>query len=282
MKSRYDEKQIVNFQYGNQSPAMEFVNLPEGKDVKISSDLHQIILVNSGALTVSDEEMPDKKMKEGEIILLPGQNPCIFKVLENTNVLMVKLGTHINLYDYLPPDLTSEKKKVKVKNDFGLLKPHPRMLEYSAMLENYINDGIKNARFFDLKIQELLVLIQSYYDKRQLINFYAPIYSRDFIFSNNVLKSIDKIKTVRDLADIFDYSLSGFEKKFKKVFKISPYKWIQEQKAKKIYYEISYSPKTFTKMAEEYGFSSPAHLNDFCKQYFGHTPGGLRKKMRTQ
>jgi len=283
MKSHYGVKHIENLQYGDQSPAIEFIKLPEGKDVQIISDLHQIIFVNSGVLTVSDEEILDKKVKEGEFILIPRQNPCVFKVGKDANVLVIKLGNHINLYDYLPPDLTTDKKKLKVKgNDVGFLKPHQRMTEFAAMLENYIKDGIKHVRFFDLKIPEFLVLIQAYYDKRQLINFYAPIYSRDFIFSNNVFQNLDKIKTVKELAGTFDYSLSGFEKKFKKIFKISPYKWIQEQKAKKIYYEVSYGPRTFTRLAEDYGFSSPAHFNDFCKQYYGYTPGELRKKMRAE
>jgi AraC-like DNA-binding protein len=283
MKSHYDEKHIGTFQYGDQNPAIEFIRLPEGENVQILSELHQIIFVDSGGLTVSEEEVLDKKIKEGEFILVPRQTPCVFRVWKEANILVIKLGNHINLYDYLPPDLAADKKKVKVKgNDIGFLKPHQRMTEFSAMLENYINDGIKNVRFLDLKIQEFLILIQAYYDKRQLVSFYAPIHSRDFIFSNNVFVNFDKAKTVKELANTFDYSLSGFEKKFKKIFKISPYKWIQEQKAKKIYYEVSYGPKTFTRIAEEYGFSSPAHFNDFCKQYYGYTPGGLRKKMRAQ
>jgi AraC-like DNA-binding protein len=282
MKSHYDEKHIDTLQYGDQDPAIEFIKLPEGKDVQIISDLHQIIFVNSGGLTVSDEDIADKKVKEGEAILVPRQSPYVFKVWKEANVLVIRLGNHLNLYDYLPPDLATEKKKkLKVKgNDAGFLKPHQRMMEFAIMLEKHICDGIKNIRFFDLKISEFLILIQAYYDKRQLVNFYAPIYSHDFIFSNNVFKNIDRVKTVKELANTFEYSLSGFEKKFKKIFEVSPYKWIQEQKAKKIYYEVSYGPKTFTRLSQEYGFSSPAHFNDFCKQYYGYTPGSLRKKMR--
>jgi AraC-like DNA-binding protein len=284
MKSHYDEKHIGVFQYDDQNPAIEFIKLSEGENVKIVSELHQIIFVSNGSLTVSDKKVLDKKIKEGESVLVPREVPCVFKVWKEANILVIKLGNYINLYDYLPPDLVSDKKKKpKMKgNDIGFLKPHQRMTEFSALLENYINDGIKDARFFDLKIQELLILIQAYYDKHQLANFYTPIYSRDFIFLNNIFKNFDKIKTVKELADAFDYTLSGFEKKFKNIFKISPYKWMQEQKAKNVYDEVCYGTKTFTQIAKEYRFSSPAHFNDFCKHYYGYTPGGLRKKMREQ
>jgi AraC-like DNA-binding protein len=53
---------------------------------------------------------------------------------------------------------------------------------------------------------------------------------------------------------------------------------MQEQKAKKIYREVTCTKRTFTEIAFEYDFSSPAHFNDFCKQYFQNTPGGLRKE----
>jgi AraC-like DNA-binding protein len=281
MKSSNDKKYIDNFQYGNQKLAIEYIKLPEDKNVQLFSELHQIIFVCNGILTVSDNEISEKKINIGESILIPEQSLCIFKAEKDTKILVMRLGAHLNLCDYLPSDLTSEKKKPKVKDSsIGFLKSHQRITEFSVMLENYIKEGIKSMRFFDLKIQEFLVLVQAYYDKRQLINFYTPIYSRDFIFSNHVFKNFSKVKTVKELAKTFDYSLSGFEKKFKKVFRTSPYQWMQDQRAKKIYYEVSYGPKTFTRLAGEYGFSSPAHFNDFCKHYYGYTPGSLRKKMK--
>jgi len=284
MKSHYDEKHIGNFQYGNQNPVIEFVKLPEGENVKIFSEQHQILFVSSGSLTVSQEELFEKKIKEGELVLIPKQSPCVLRMQEGATILVIKLSDNINLYDYFPPDLVANnKRKPKERGiDIGFLKSHQRMTEFANMLENYIKDGIKNTRLFDLKVTELLYLIQAYYDKRQIVSFYTPIYSRDYIFSNHVFKNLDKVKTVKELAMTFDYSLSGFEKKFKRIFKLSPYQWMQEQRAKKIYYEVSYGQKTFTKLATEYYFSSPAHFNDFCKQYYGYTPGDLRKKIRAQ
>jgi AraC-like DNA-binding protein len=53
---------------------------------------------------------------------------------------------------------------------------------------------------------------------------------------------------------------------------------MQEQKAKKIFHEITCSRKTFTEISFENKFSSSAHFNDFCKQYFNNTPGGIRRE----
>jgi len=283
MKSHSAEKHIDNVQYGNQDSIIKVIKLSEGKSVQIFSQLNQIIFISGGDLTISHKEILNKKVKEGESVLIPMHTPCVFKAKQDSNILVMKLEDYINLHDYFPPSLVSQKERAKAKDsDVGFLKPHQRITEFANMLVNYLKDGIKSIRFFDLKIQEFLLMVQIYYDKQHVVKFMSPIYSNDFIFSNNVYRNFDKIKTVKELAKIFDYSLSGFEKKFKRVFDESPYRWIREQRSKKIYQEVSFGQKSFTRLAEEYGFSSPAHFNDFCKQFYGATPGELRKKMRAQ
>ncbi|MCL2511492.1 MAG: AraC family transcriptional regulator [Bacteroidales bacterium] len=283
MKSHYEEKHIDNVQYGNQEPIIEFKKLSGGEVFEIFSGLNQVVFVNYGVLTISHKEVMSKKIKEGESVLIPMHTPCVFKTKEEAKILVMRLDDYINLHDYFPPNLVSGKEKSNAKDgDVGFLKPHQRVADFAKTLEDYVNDGIKSHRLYDLKIQEFLFLIQAYYDKPSVVKFMSPIYSNDFIFSNNVFRNFDKVKTVKELAMVFNYSLSGFEKKFKRVFDDSPYRWMQEQRAKKIYQEVGYGQKTFTLLADEYGFSSPAHFNDFCKQFYGETPGGLRKKMRAQ
>lgn len=284
MRTHNDKKHIDNFQYGNQNAAIEFIKLPKGKNVQFLSELHQIIFVSSGTLTIFHRKMTNKKIKCGESVLIPIKELCVLKTHEDVNIMSLKLDKQINLHDYFPLGLeTNKQEETKEKNhNIGFLKSHQRLIEFVNMLENYVKDGIKNTDFYALKIQEFFLLIQTYYNKHQIGCFFAPIYNNDFIFTNNVFQNFDKIKTAKELADVLGYSLSGFEKKFKKVFNISPYQWMLDQRAKKIYQEVSYGPKTFTRLSEEHGFSSPAHFNDFCRIHFGYTPGDLRKAMKTQ
>jgi AraC-like DNA-binding protein len=194
----------------------------------------------------------------------------------------MRLSFYINLHDYLPPNISLEEyEKANMKNNnIGFLKVNQKMMVFSDMLKEYINDGITNSRFFDLKIQEFLFLINAYYTKSIISAFFKPIYNRDSLFTNNVFENLDKVKTAKELAEKLGYGLSGFEKKFKRVFKVSPYRWMQSQKAKQVYHEVCHGRRTFTKISTEMGFSSPAHFNDFCRIYFGKTPGKLRKENR--
>jgi len=153
-----------------------------------------------------------------------------------------------------------------------------KLTKFFKLLSDNIKSGVVCPYYFDLKIQEFIYLTRIYCDNNAVFSFFKPLYSGDFAFINNVNKGLNQAKTLKDLAKILNYSLSGFEKKFKRVFKVAPYQWMQEQRAEKIYNKIVCSKTTFSEIAFENGFSSPAHLNEFCRKRFGKTPGGIRKE----
>ena len=195
----------------------------------------------------------------------------------------MKLNFDIVFCERLPLDLLLEQ-HAKTEEDaaIGLLKPCQGMMDFVNVTSHYIIEELKCSYYHDLKIREFLFLMRAYYDKRQIYNFFKPIYNADSAFLGDIYRHLDEVRTVRELSSRLGYSLSGFEKKFKKVFDSSPYQWMQEQRARKIYKEITFTKRTFTDISFDYDFSSPAHFNDFCKQYFQNTPGGLRKENKAR
>lgn len=273
------EEHLSCFQYSTHDATMGITELKKNEDLQFQSDANQIIFVMEGLFNLSYKKVHNRIIKTGESILLPLHSPFVITALEDVRILMMKLNFNITFCNRLPLELLLEIcGKMPKDCDLVPLKPNKRLTGFANMVKEYIDDGLKCSFFFDLKIHEFLYLIRVYYDKQDLFNFFKPIYSNDFMFSGNVYKNLDKVKTAKELASALNYSLSGFEKKFKRVFNTSPYQWMQEQKAKKIYHEIHCSKKTFTEMAFDYEFSSPAHFNVFCKLFFGQTPGELRKE----
>jgi AraC-like DNA-binding protein len=278
MKLCHVEEHLSCFQYSTNDAAIEIVELKSGENVQIQSDLNQIVFAIKGVFNFTKKGQ-EAKIKTEESFLVPLHTPCVITAVESGSMLLMKLNFNITFCDRLPLELLLELHgKSKKNTDVEILEPNIRLTNFVDTMQEYVKDGLKCTFFFDIKIREFLFLIRAYYDKHIVFNFFKPIYSTDFIFSNDVYKNIDNVKTVREMAEALNYSLSGFEKKFKKVFNLSPYQWMQEQKARKIYHEIHCSKKTFTEMAFEYDFSSPAHFNVFCKLFFGSTPGKLRKE----
>jgi AraC-like DNA-binding protein len=169
------------------------------------------------------------------------------------------------------------------------LDTSPYQLKMNSVINNFLNvlvctieDGLKCAYLHELKQKELLYYMRAYYPKKDLFAFFAPILSDDIVFSELIYKNLDKVKTISELAEIVNYSVSGFKKRFLKVFGASPYQWILKQKAKKIYYEINCSQKSFKEISMEFEFSSSAHFDKFCKKEFGVSPGTIRNNNTKQ
>jgi len=280
MKLCHSDEHISCSQHSySQERKIEIIEVRKGSIYQVFSEKNQLIFIVKGSLNLLSKKIHNRNIKECELILVPIHRTCIMTALKDVSMVVIKLDFNIAFCEYLPLDLLLEK-HVKSKEDagIGLLKPHQKIIDYVNTIGDYIADELDCPYYYDLKIRELLFYIRTYHDKKQVLNFFKSIYSGDYAFSSTIYRHLDEVRTVKELADRLNYSLSGFEKKFKRVFDISPYRWMQEQRAKKIFKEITCTKKSFTELAFEFDFSSPAHFNDFCKQFFQNTPGGLRRE----
>ena len=278
MKLCHLEQRDSCFQYCSQGSSIEIIELKAGENIQVNSKSSQLIFIIKGVLDIICKK-DQKTVYEEETILIPLHTPSVVTAIKDASMLVMKLDLTITFCDRLPLELFLETHENIEKDAYiGLLEPNQRLTNFADTMQKYIHDELNCTSFFQAKIQEFLFLIRAYYDKQIVFNFFKSICTQDFIFSSNVYRNLDQVKTIEEMADKLHYSPSGFEKKFKKVFNIPPHRWMQEQKASKIYHEIHCSKKTFAEIAFEYDFSSPSHFNAFCKLFFGQTPGKLRKE----
>jgi len=281
MKLYHADEHLECYQYSNRQATLEFIPFGKNEELDFQSEHTTMFFVYSGAVNVTLKNVKNQTIEKDNLLLVPLHSPCLIRATEEAVVLRIKLTINISFCTHLPFDLFLEEFEVfKNNSEIGLLEPNQRVTDWANNLKYYIDDGLKCSFFFEIKIRELLYAIRVYYDKREVSEFFSPIFCNDLVFSNKVYDNIDKVKNIKELAKIINYSASGFEKRFKKVFNTSPYVWLLEQKSKKIYHEINSTKKTFSELAYEFGFSSPAHFSNFCKKYFGNTPGNLRKNNR--
>jgi AraC-like DNA-binding protein len=160
------------------------------------------------------------------------------------------------------------------------LKTNKVISNYLELLLESLNDGLSCDYFHKIKQKELFYYLRAYYPKKELSAFFSPMLNGDIHFSQLVFKNYDSVKNLGELAKIANYSLSGFKKRFTKVFGMSPQRWIENEKAKKIRYEINCTHKSFKEISVEFNFSSPSHFDSFCKRVFGMSPGKLRENAK--
>lgn len=275
----YPEEHTSCFHYQKgKDNIIQKIEVLKGEKCRIPSNMNKIIFLLKGRLSVSFEKHLNQRVLAGEFFFFPPQDHYICEAVESATLLLFTLNIDINFCDHSSLEMLVEKGRQHFQKEFVVLKTNNILKQYLDLLVDYETDGLKCTYLFELKIKELLFLLRAYYTKESLYAFFSPMLTNDVEFSNKVHQNYIKIKSVKELAKLLNYSPSGFEKRFKRVFGMPAYQWIKTKKARSIYHEINCTKKTFSEIGFEYGFSSSSYFNDFCKANFGMTPGEIRSK----
>lgn len=265
-----------NFERGKR-PVFEHLKLKKGEKWELFSSDNLLLFLIDGSLTFSFGEYSDRSIEKDKMMVLPAGCHLYGVIEDDIDIIIIRLLETKQLCDCYSLDMLLSEKDQSYNQNICCLDIIGKLKSYLFFMDECVGDGLKCNFYLDLKVKELFFLLRGYYDKSELLNFFSLLLSRDVTFSDQVLKIHRKAKTVQELADMMHYSLSGFQKRFKRVFGISAYRWMKEERTKSIYHELNNTNKSFKVISEEFGFSSPSHFNDFCKDAFGATPGKIRQ-----
>jgi AraC-like DNA-binding protein len=236
---------------------------------KLSEPLIFFLMEGDVRLTVKDTDV--YTVGKGEMVLLPEAVSCKIEALKQSSLMKCSLS----IESLMVKDKLLEELSLENTNQEGTLKKLPvskTIWQFLLLLRKCMKEGIESYYFFDLKRSELILFLLVYYERGELVQFLRPVLSKDIQFRHFVSSNCLRVKNVRELAALANYSTSGFIKKFQKVFDESPYQWMQKQKAAKILVDMNKGVKSLQEIANEYKFSSYQHFSVFCKAMFGLPP----------
>lgn len=274
MNFLYAQEHLKCYNYTKKNPLIEVIKKEEGEIIDLFSVRNCIIFLLCGKMLFSSGTTKNKTIEEEEMFVHPYQHKATLEVLKPSELVLMNLNFDLSFCDHFPiENLYDSRLKT---DDIYLLDFNPIIKNYIFTLTNFVNDGLRCTYFYELKIKELLYILRAYTPKETLQFFFQPVLNSDMEFHRQVFEGFKKVKTIKELADLMHYSLSGFEKRFKRVFNMPASKWIEKEKGKEIYHEITCSKKTIMEIAYDFGYS-PSHFNNYCKRVFGKTPNSLRK-----
>jgi AraC-like DNA-binding protein len=273
----YVEEHLSCYHYNSMAdPTARYTEfLPQDEKQHVSAK-NNICFVMKGTLAVSFGKILNKKVTAGDFFLLPAYTEILTKAKTTASIFSIDLPLHFSFCEHLSLDkLATEAGKRKTdKKPFLKANAH-----INAFLDSFFPSWQKGMRcnfYLDLKIKEFFFILRSCIHKKELVAFLAPLLSNDMEFYRMVLEKYPTIKTAKELAEATNYSVPGFDKKFKRIFGMSAHKWMTKQLADNIYHEIKCTTKSFTHISSSFGFSSPAHFSSFCKSTFHSTPKTIR------
>ncbi|MCL2289232.1 MAG: AraC family transcriptional regulator [Bacteroidetes bacterium] len=265
----------LKYSKNTEKPLIEIRHYEGGTMHQITTESNVIVVVLSGVLSLHSFQTFNKQIISGQFILLSIKSDFEVIIKEDSTLAFFRLDTNLNFCDHISFEVPHRKKEESTY----IFHANNAIMSYLNHLIMILNDGFYCDYLLEIKLKEFLYLLRYYYPLGELKTFFAPILNEDFAFSTLIKKNYNSHLNVSDLAKKTNYSISGFGKRFKKVFGISPSQWMQFQKAQAIYHEINCSTKTFAELGYEFGFSSPSHFSNFCKKIFNKTPGSIRSRM---
>ena len=234
-----------------------------------------IFFVVSGEVRLKLNDMETYLVSSHEMFM--AQSDISYKVTMSEQTHLIICHVPLEVW-YAEQKWISDCKEKDVSEEFFKLSAKKIIIRFFSLLDNYLKEGVNDARFFELKRHEFIFLLFFYYQKNELLQFSQCMLSKDIQFKKIIVDSYLNAKNVQELAKLVNYSTSGFIKKFKKCFDDSPYKWMQKQKAKQILIDISRGTKSLQEIANEYKFSSYQHFSVFCKAQLGAPPTAILEK----
>lgn len=262
-----------NYSRGNDS-IFERVELKKEEVLEKELEEAEILFVLKGSLHIAGETNK-KIIKGGDIILLPPVHKLGITTLEDTRLIVFRIKSPIHLCNIQPLEKLLGENEVIPEYSVSL-SANQRIKDFLNLLSQCLEDGLRCKCFAEIKSKEIFYYFRAYYSKDSLKSFFAPLFTKDYEFSVFILQNYKKMKTVQQFAEEYGYSLSRFERQFKKIFQESAYQWMTKQKSKLIYTDLINTNRTLIDIADEYDFSSLSQFCDFCKRVFGSSPGKIR------
>ena len=276
----YLEDHLSCYLYNNEDAIVQYLNKEKGTNLKLKTKHNCLLFLVKGEIKCSFQYQIEMTLKAGDFLLIPRENNCVIDTHEDhSEIVILKMHHKVNFCNHFPLEVLFEM-DCKTKKTPRALQANEIINDWLETVKKTILGGLKCSYYQELKQKEVLYYLRAYYTKEDLLAFFAPILNGDMQFSNLIYDNYTKVKKIDELAALTNYSLSGFKRKFGRVFDCSPAVWIEREKAKKIYHEINSTLKPFKEIASEYKFSSSSHFDRFCKKMYKMSPGKLRKNTK--
>lgn len=256
--------------------------LDSGVNFEFETEKNLLIFLLDGNVKYSIDYHNEIKVSAPCLYLVPKVKHYVHETVSDAELFILPFSSYLEILN-VSYETESELSKTDIirKEDSSTLKMTDMLLRYFTSLRASFSYGLKSTEFINLKIRELMIILEKEYKSEERITFFYPLIDREPAFSDFVYENYRKARSVKRLADLSCYSQSGFEKKFRKIFGLAPSKWIKQRLSIDVYNDLIKSSKPFNEISTDYGFSSPSHFNSFCKTILGGTPGELRKKYIT-
>jgi len=229
---------------------------------------HSIVYVISGSVEIQTYDYEKFTVTDGEMLFMPRDSYLISDYIKDQKDMEV----YLFFFDYA---LVSEfLQNARLKNSHTeskilKLNTSKNILSYLEVLHNVQYKDVKNAHLLKIKIFEFLHLICE--ANEDFLDILKKQESIKTDIETYMIEHFNKNLSVSDWASLSGYSLSTFNRKFKKTYNLSPKKWLIKH-SMKLANEALKNGASVSACASEFGYSNTSNFIKTFKEIYKITP----------
>ncbi|MDH6358326.1 AraC family transcriptional regulator [Parabacteroides sp. PF5-9] len=255
------------------NPPIKEIKLMIGKSFDGHFQDDRLIFVIEGVIHLLLGEAITQKNIEKKMFIISKGTTYNILAKEESVLLLFNFQGYRRLFEHFFSSIDSPPKKYR----FLTLSIHEKIGCFMDTIRVCLLQEVLKMDYYYVKLYELILLLTNYYEEKELQEFFLPFRYKNHTFSNFVMENHEKVKSVKELVALSNYSLSAFKKHFYETFGQAPYQWMKTQKAIRLYAGLTLTDKSLTEICDTFGFSSLSQLAAFCKSNFGKSPSMIRK-----
>ena len=149
---------------------------------------------------------------------------------------------------------------------------------FHSMFSYFANNIEPDPSLLELKFRELILTLADDTASTELLSYFSALMNEPQtvalrrVMEDNYCYNLK----LKQYAELSNRSLSAFKRDFRKLFKITPGKWLLEKRLNHAMNLLSNMDKTVSEAAFESGFENPSHFSRSFKERFGITPTAVK------
>jgi len=236
---------------------------------------HVISMVLEGEQVIKTYDEKIIRVKKNEVLFIPRGMYYITDLLPDKGAFKSLL---FYFDDSIIEQFLATSKVTEISNKsvpdhliFGVV---PRLKLFAeSLLQIYQDRQLRNKNFLDLKILEMLYLLNDLAKEQEFANFLfrltLPKKRNIKAFMEN---NFDKPLKIEDYAYLTGRSVSTFRRDFKSFYQTTPQKWLKEKRLAKALTILSKNEISVTELAYEVGYENISYFIKEFKNKVGQSP----------
>lgn len=242
---------------------------------------HNLIMLISGAISISCNTHRGHTLREWQMILIPKSARFEAIVIESAEFVLFGFDTsntscdihHLKSYAQICERISYDFKSTEIR------KPMKLFLNLQV---RYLESGVNCPHLCEAKHKELFICLKSFYSSEEVAYLMHPIIKCPEDFKSVILKNVDTFTCVNDMITITNTSRARFFVKFKKEFGVTAKQWMLKHQIERIEHAASTPNITVKELMFEFEFGGSAQFTQFCKLHLGCTPSALIRRYSSE